>query len=223
MLTYPPYSSRIIAHITVLPPYLICYTLVGDIRRSLNLVKETENPCHQIEKAREDLIQELSQNMHLYGISESVGRLYGTVLFANEPVTLDEMSQSLGMSKTSMSTGMRILSEANMVEKAWKKGVRKDLYQPVDDWYKSFSTTFVKRWKVSVVNNLQAVHQMRDTLLDIEQNQELNSTEYTVVKADLHTLEQAEKYYNWLSEVTELFESGQIFELIPKKITKSLE
>ncbi|WYP25618.1 GbsR/MarR family transcriptional regulator [Alkalihalobacillus sp. FSL W8-0930] len=179
--------------------------------------KESENPSQQIEKAREDLIQELSQNMHLYGISESVGRLYGTVLFANEPVTLDEMSQSLGMSKTSMSTGMRVLTEANMVEKAWKRGVRKDLYQPVDDWYKSFSTTFVKRWKLSVVNNLQAVHQMRDTLIDIEQHKELTSTEYKAVKADLHTLEHAENYYNWLAEVTELFESGQIFELIPKK------
>ncbi|MFK3938338.1 GbsR/MarR family transcriptional regulator [Alkalihalobacillus sp. NPDC078783] len=181
------------------------------------MVKESENQYRQIEKAREDLIQELSQNMHLYGISESVGRLYGTVLFANDPVTLDEMSQSLGMSKTSMSTGMRVLTEANMVEKAWKKGVRKDLYQPVDDWYKSFSTTFVKRWKVSVLNNLQAVHQMRDTLQNIKQLQELDSAAYTAVKADLQTLEHAENYYNWLAEVTELFESGQIFELIPKK------
>lgn len=180
------------------------------------MVKEMKNPCDQIEKAREDLIQELSQNMHLYGISESVGRLYGTVLFTHEPVTLDEMSQSLGMSKTSMSTGMRVLTEANMVEKAWKKGVRKDLYQPVDDWYKSFSTTFVKRWKVSVVNNLQAVHRMRDALQDMEQ-QQMNTVDYTAVQADLQTLEHAENYYKWLQEVTELFESGQIFKLIPKK------
>ncbi|TSB48149.1 GbsR/MarR family transcriptional regulator [Alkalicoccobacillus porphyridii] len=175
--------------------------------------------CDQIEQAREIFIQELAQNMHHYGISESIGRLYGTVLFAEHPLTLDEMSQSLGMSKTSMSTGIRVLMEADMVDKTWKKGVRKDLYQPVDDWYKSFSTVFVKRWKTSVEDNLLAVHQMRDTLLHLKNNEHFkaSSSSNERINTDLKKLDHAENYYKWLSEVTELFESGEIFDLIPKK------
>ena len=183
------------------------------------MLDRSNETCDQIEQARKDFIHELSQNMHLYGISDSVGRLYGTVLFADHPMTLDEMSQSLGMSKTSMSTGIRVLMEANMVEKAWQKGVRKDLYQPVDDWYKSFSTAFVKRWRTSVINNLQAVHQMRDTLHNMQQEQDISddSIRSDSLITDLEKLQHAENYYNWLAEVTEIFESGKIFDLIPKK------
>ncbi|MDQ0208224.1 GbsR/MarR family transcriptional regulator [Alkalicoccobacillus murimartini] len=182
------------------------------------MVKRPSETCDQIKQTRENFIHELSQNMHLYGISESIGRLYGTVLFADHPMTLDEMSQSLGMSKTSMSTGIRVLMEANMVDKAWQKGVRKDLYQPVDDWYKSFSTVFVKRWKTSVENNLQAVHQMRAALHEIEQvNESEDQDSLDTLAGDLEKLQHAENYYNWLAEVTEIFESGKIFDLIPKK------
>ncbi|WP_353626298.1 hypothetical protein [Bacillus sp. JCM 19041] len=46
------------------------------------------------------------------------------------------------MSKTSMSTGIRQLAEANMAKKVWRKGVRKDLYTGEEDWYESFVAIF---------------------------------------------------------------------------------
>ncbi|WP_338001133.1 GbsR/MarR family transcriptional regulator [Shouchella clausii] len=98
----------------------------------------------QLQEIREQFIHELSTNFHLYGINESVGRLYGTLLFENDTLTLDEMSRRLGMSKTSMSTGIRQLVDANMARKVWKKGVRKDLYIGEEDWYASFIAIFSK-------------------------------------------------------------------------------
>ncbi|KMK77761.1 GbsR/MarR family transcriptional regulator [Alkalihalobacillus pseudalcaliphilus] len=169
----------------------------------------------KLEQAREEFSHELSKNIHMYGISQSVGRLYGTVLFAEEPMTLDEMSQSIGMSKTSMSTGIRTLLEANMVDRAWQKGVRKDLYQSEDDWYKSFSTVFVKRWRNSVDNNLKAVEQHCSTLESLS-NFEDESLQ-NAVQNDLIKMEHARNYYSWLNEVIHLFESGEIYNIIPKK------
>ncbi|WP_353626299.1 hypothetical protein [Bacillus sp. JCM 19041] len=46
----------------------------------------------KLQDIREQFIHELSTNLHLYGMTESVGRLYGTLLFENHPLTLDEMS-----------------------------------------------------------------------------------------------------------------------------------
>ena len=83
-----------------------------------------QDEWNKLEEARDRFIQEISKNMYLYGITESIGRLYGTVFFAEEPMTLDEMSKELGMSKTSMSTGIRMLSESDMVERVWRKGVK---------------------------------------------------------------------------------------------------
>ena len=54
------------------------------------------------EELIERYIQVIAKNMNLYGITPSVGRLYGTLYFAEEPMTLDQMRDALLMSKTSM-------------------------------------------------------------------------------------------------------------------------
>ncbi|EOR27014.1 transcriptional regulator [Niallia nealsonii AAU1] len=92
----------------------------------------------QLNIARERVIDSVAQNMDLYGVTESIGRLYGMLLFQQNPMTLDEMKEELGMSKTSMSTSVRTLLELKMVDKVWRKGVRKDLYSAEEDWYQTF-------------------------------------------------------------------------------------
>ncbi|NEU30876.1 GbsR/MarR family transcriptional regulator [bacterium LRH843] len=170
---------------------------------------------NKLELAREQFIQHIAQNMYLYGISPSIGRLYGTVLFADKPMNLDEMSQSLGMSKTSMSTGIRALLEANMVERVWQKGNRKDLYKPEEDWYKSFSSVFINRWRSTVDNNLEALREMRQLLLELKSSE--NEFVLQAVETDLDKLNTAENYYNWLKKVIVLFESEEIYNIVPKE------
>lgn len=89
------------------------------------------------EELIERYIQVIAKNMNLYGITPSVGRLYGTLYFAEEPMTLDQMRDALLMSKTSMSTGVKALADMKMVTPTFRKGIRKDLYQTEKDWYKS--------------------------------------------------------------------------------------
>ncbi len=92
------------------------------------------------EETIEKFIQVIAKNMNLYGITSSVGRLYGVLYFSDEPMTLDDMRNALEMSKTSMSTGVRTLSDMKMVESTFRRGIRKDLYQSEEDWYKSFTS-----------------------------------------------------------------------------------
>lgn len=73
---------------------------------------------NKYEETIEKFIQVIAKNMSLYGITASVGRLYGVLYFSDEPMTLDDMRDALEMSKTSMSTGVRALSEMKMVEPA---------------------------------------------------------------------------------------------------------
>lgn len=94
---------------------------------------------HDLLKEAEDVvISALADTMDLYGVTPSVGRLYGMLYFMDEPVTLDQMSEELGMSKPTMSTSIRSLQNIDMVHKVWKKGVRKDLYEAEKDFSKSF-------------------------------------------------------------------------------------
>ena len=180
-----------------------------------NNVKELQD-YQQLKKARDRFISEVAKNIHLYDISHSVGRLYGTVFFSEDAMTLDEMSDALGMSKTSMSTGIRSLVEANMVERVWEKGIRKDLYKTEDDWYKSFSNVFINRWRNATEQNTIAIKETKEMLDDLNETTESENLKQ-LIESDITKLNQAEAYYKWLDDVISLFETGEIFDIVPKR------
>src|SRR5699024_10744909 len=126
-------------------------------RTGVVVMKEKEHvkDWEVYEDTTERYIQGVAKNMTLYGITPSIGRLYGTLYFSDEPMTLDDMTEALKMSKTSMSTGIRSLEEMRMVQSTFKKGVRKDLYQSEEDWYKSFTSLFANRWKHHTETNIE--------------------------------------------------------------------
>ena len=179
-----------------------------------------EREIQKLEKARNGFITEIAKNMHLYNITTSTGRLYGTVFLSEEPMTLDEMSEALGMSKTSMSTGIKSLLDADMVERVWTKGIRKDLYKADEDWYKSFSNVFITRWRNATRLNKEAIQESKLLLEELR-----DETSFEDVKKktqlDIEKLSIAEEYYEWLTDVIELFETGEIFNLVPKRKRKN--
>ncbi|WP_461180297.1 GbsR/MarR family transcriptional regulator [Virgibacillus kimchii] len=163
----------------------------------------------------EKFIQVIAKNMNLYGITSSVGRLYGVLYFADEPMTLDDMRDALVMSKTSMSTGVRALADMKMVEPAYKKGVRKDLYRSEEDWYKSFTSLFGNRWKNHTESNIEEVEETMEELEEIL-SKTTDETLKEKIVSDIEKLHNAKNYYKWLMKFINVVESGEIFDYIPK-------
>ena len=162
----------------------------------------------QLNIARERVIDSVAQNMDLYGVTESIGRLYGMLLFQQNPMTLDEMKEELGMSKTSMSTSVRTLLELKMVDKVWRKGVRKDLYSAEEDWYQTFIDFFTIKWRLAITENVYAIEKSMNEIKAL-----LNKDG----EKDLEKLHYALNYYDWLDRFVDSLESHEIFNLIPKK------
>ncbi|MFD1017747.1 GbsR/MarR family transcriptional regulator [Thalassobacillus hwangdonensis] len=160
-------------------------------------------------------IQVVAKNMSLYGVNPSIGRLYGVLYFAEEPMTLDDMRDALEMSKTSMSTGVRALSDMKMVEPAFKKGVRKDLYKSEEDWYKSFTTLFGSRWRHHTETNIEEAEETIQELESIASETD-DETLKTRIESDIDRLRYAQNYYRWLMRFIHVVESGKIFEFVPK-------
>lgn len=180
----------------------------------LSELDETSN-WEQYEETKEKFIQVIAKNMNLYGITSSVGRLYGVLYFANEPMTLDDMRDALEMSKTSMSTGVRSLNDMKMVESTFKKGIRKDLYKSEEDWYKSFTSLFGNRWRNHTETNIEEADEAIDELIKIREstsNEQLRER----ISNDIDRLRYAQNYYKWLMKFIQVIESGEIFNLIPK-------
>ncbi|MFJ5771827.1 GbsR/MarR family transcriptional regulator [Psychrobacillus sp. NPDC093180] len=169
----------------------------------------------KLEKARERIIETIAQNIHLYGLVPSAGRQYGMMFFQNEPLTLDDMTEKLGMSKTSMSTSVRALSDLKLVERAWKKGVRKDLYKVSDDWYQSFIDLFSIKWRRSVTLHLVAIKKSLTELEQLSTDPTASEELLEEVQIDIEKLKYIKNYYEWLERLVDVFEDQKIFDLVP--------
>ncbi|SES69495.1 DNA-binding transcriptional regulator GbsR, MarR family [Oceanobacillus limi] len=174
-----------------------------------------EKDWDKYEQTIEQFVQVIAKNMNLYGITSSVGRLYGTLFFSEEPMTLDDMRDALEMSKTSMSTGVRTLADMKMVEPTFKRGIRKDLYQSEEDWYKSFTSLFGNRWRKHTESNIEEANEAIEELEKIYQNTDSLELK-NKIEADIERLDYAKNYYHWLMKFIRVVESGEIFKYIPK-------
>lgn len=163
----------------------------------------------------EQFIQVIAKNMSLYGVTPSIGRLYGVLYFSEEPMTLDDMRSALEMSKTSMSTGVRALSDMKMVEPSFKKGVRKDLYKSEEDWYKSFTSLFGSRWRHHTETNIDEAEETIQELSDLKRQTDDESL-IEKIDYDIDRLVYAQNYYRWLMNFIHVVESGEIFKYVPK-------
>lgn len=171
----------------------------------------------KLERSRVRVIEAISHNLHLYGVTPSIGRLYGLLFFSDDPLTLDEMKEELGMSKTSMSTSVRSLLDLNMVDKVWVKGERKDLYTIEEDWYQSFFDYFSIKWRAGISVNITAIEKSLKELRVLITEENVSEEVRKQATLDLTKLESSLEYYDWLGRLINTFESKEIFDLVPKK------
>lgn len=177
----------------------------------------TEQQIQMIEKSRRRVIDSIGKNMDLYGITLSIGHLYGKMYFCQQPVTLDEMGQMMGMSKTSMSTGMRTLTDLKMVHKVWERGSRKDLYEIEPDWYQTFIDFFSIKWRKSIEQNVHALTRSLNEMKQLYDEEKENEQLAALLEIDIDKIKNALAYYRWLGRLIDSFESGEIFSFIPKE------
>lgn len=171
----------------------------------------------QLEKSRKRIAESIAQNIHLYGLPPSAGRQYGMMFFHDTPLTLDDMSEELGMSKTSMSTSIRALSASKLVERVWQRGVRKDLYKANDDWHQNFIDTFSIRWRNSVTSHTIAIRKSLTELEQLIQDETIDEKVIGLAKQDIEKLIYIREYYEWLDRLIDAFENHDIFDLVPIK------
>lgn len=171
----------------------------------------------RISKVRERVIDSIGKNMDLYGVTLSIGHLYGYMFFNQGPVTLDELSKTMEMSKTSMSTGVRTLLDLKMIDKVWGRGTRKDLFTTVPDWYQNFSDYFSIKWRKAVEGNMVSLNKSLSDIRDMKKDYSDDTEVMQLLCRDEDKIVDALNYYRWLLKLIESLESGKIFEFIPKE------
>jgi len=86
-----------------------------------------------MEEIRHALIEDFGNGYVKFGHSELMGRIIGLLLCAEKPMTADEMSERLKVSKSPVNQIARRLEELSLIRRVWVKGDRKHYYQIAED------------------------------------------------------------------------------------------
>jgi len=84
--------------------------------------------------AKFEMIESAGRTAQSFGINRLLGQLYMFLFMQSEACCLDDIVASLGVSKASVSIACRQLESWGAVRRVWKKGDRKDYYEPVTDF-----------------------------------------------------------------------------------------
>ncbi|SDI56192.1 GbsR/MarR family transcriptional regulator [Natribacillus halophilus] len=182
-----------------------------------------EEILKEVEKAENQISDRIADNMETFGVSSTVGRVLGIIYMNRSPMTLDELAESTGMSKTRMSQVMRQMMALNIAEKEFVKGSRKEHYTVESNYIQTFISLFTTNWKEVVSRNITLERRLRDHITKLEQNLEDDPSPEIQEKISRlkQELDDWAAYYDWINRLVAFFESGEILKAVPVKSPES--
>ncbi|MBS4212886.1 GbsR/MarR family transcriptional regulator [Neobacillus rhizophilus] len=175
-----------------------------------------EEPLEKINHIQEQFVEKIADNMQTFGVSATVGRVLGIIYMNRRPMTLDELSEETGMSKTRMSQVVREMVDLNIADKVFEKGVRKDLYNVEQDYYQTFVSLFTSNWRKAIQKNKMFEKKMSAELKSILEHGTIDEELEQKINVLLKETKEWLDYYYWLARLVEFFDSGEIFKYVPK-------
>ncbi|HEX6668740.1 MAG TPA: hypothetical protein VF061_04235 [Gemmatimonadales bacterium] len=81
------------------------------------------------------------------GLPPIAGRIFALLLLSDEALSLDQLSEDLGVSKASASTNARLLAKFGVIEPVRRNGSRRDYYRTAGDLFERSMARQLERWR----------------------------------------------------------------------------
>ena len=117
-----------------------------------------------IEKIKDNFVEGMGRISKFWGFSRIMGQLYGVLYLSQEPLSLDQLSEKLMVSKGSVSTNVRALERWGMVQQVWVKADRKDYYKAETKFMDIVIKILQEREKKEFDNALKTVSECLDVV-----------------------------------------------------------
>jgi DNA-binding transcriptional regulator GbsR (MarR family) len=162
--------------------------------------------------AREEVIEAMARSIEMYGANQSYGRLYGILFFAEEPMSLDELSSESEYAKSTVSTAMNTLERVHMVRRQSIPGEGKKVYfeTETDLWY-----VFQQLLNQEVMREIQIMRRALDSAAET-----LADTDTEKAQRDLDKIRELQRLYARGEQLVEFLTNQSIDQLasIIKKV-----
>ncbi|MEW6171829.1 MAG: MarR family transcriptional regulator [Bacillota bacterium] len=88
-----------------------------------------------LEKARGRLIEAFGRQSAFWGLGKITGELYAVLYLSEEPVSLSEIAEALGVTKGNVSVAIRLLEHLGMVRRSMRPGDRRVFFEAELDFW----------------------------------------------------------------------------------------
>ncbi|MAU01781.1 MAG: hypothetical protein CL608_31990 [Anaerolineaceae bacterium] len=149
----------------------------------------------------------LGRLARFFGFSEVMGRLYGTLLMNPEPLSLDDLADTLRISKGSVSMNMRALERWGMATEVWMRGERKKYYQAESDLWQVIRNVLDSRERREVQMALQVLNESVGKLQSA--NDQLSPEEQELAKYYLERIDDLQAFFEFAQMALETVLGGQ--------------
>jgi predicted DNA-binding transcriptional regulator len=92
------------------------------------------NMSNKSDKGKQRFIEDVARLLMPWGVPPAAARLYGYLLLCPRPVSLDEITHDLVISKSSASVAARLLESYTLARRHREPGTKRALYAVADDY-----------------------------------------------------------------------------------------
>ena len=131
------------------------------------MTKRSEKKRDDVDKTLDDAVEVFVQgagkiSSALLGMINRVGgQIYALLFLSEEPLSLDDIGERLGVSKSNISINIRMLEDYNLVRKVWVKGSRKDYYAAERTYPKKVITGFLEKIMGTLTDAITTIERTR--------------------------------------------------------------
>jgi len=110
-----------------------------------------------ISQVREDFIEKIGMIAQAEGLPRIAGRVLATLVYDGQRVSFGELANSLGVSRGSISSSVRLLEDRQIIKRVAKPADRQDYFEVAED-------AFINLIETSAIKARRACKDIRDTL-----------------------------------------------------------
>ena len=122
------------------------------------------SPLHQ------EFILHFGEMGSRWGINRTVGQIYALLFISEEPLNADQIVDSLGVSRSNVSMGLKELQAWNLVRLQHQPGDRRDYFATPDDMWEIVRTLIEERKKREIDPTLSKLRElgMQDSAHEVD-------------------------------------------------------
>jgi len=163
--------------------------------------------------ARRCVIESGVQMAKMWGISDAAGALKGSLILAEGPMSMDDLVEETGYSKSTVSTNMTFLENQGVVRRVRKPGDKRNYYVAMQDMEEAFKAENNK-FKQMVSVHLAAIDEAEEILERAEPSEEVDRLCHRLVSIREDCIK-AQK----LVDLVDNFSMSEIIEILERELS----